>query len=206
MRSIHRPRQGFTLFELLVVIALISIMATIATPNFLRLIQRSKLTGMAQQTTVLVRLARQHSIRYNVPTVVLLDLTNEQVVAFVDVDGAGLGSPPDRVFNPVAGQPHRSTDFELARYTLPPRVEWRAPTAQLIVNGFTNDGTQQVAIFDPNGSARDAGAFRIADAYDNFLEIRVAPATTGRVRLRNWHEADGKWYIRNETDKPWEWK
>ncbi len=212
MRSSQRSSRspGFTLFELLIVIALIGIMSTLFAPNFLRLVQRSKLTGMAQQTETLMRLARQSAIRYNAPAVVRADLVGEQVIAFVDMDGPGVGTGSDLVFNPVAGQPHRATDFELARYTLPAGVTFDAPAADPDggdpVFGFTTVGSDDVAVFRPDGSADAAGAFRLADRFGNFLEVRVEPPLTARIRIRKFDEDDVAWYIRNETDKPWKWK
>jgi len=208
----HRFPEGFTLFELLVVIAIISIIATMATPNLLRLIQRSKLTGIAQESSLLMRMARQHAIRYNTRTVVRADLTTNEVIAFVDVDGVLIGDPSDQIFNPIAGQPHRSTDWEVARYQLPSRVSFDAPAADPLPGGggpvwqFTDVAGEKVAVFLPSGAADERGALRFADAFGNFLQVRVEPAATGRVRIEKFHDGDVAWYSRNETGKPWEWK
>lgn len=208
LRKKSAPR-GFTLFELLIVIAIISIMATMVAPNFLRLVQRSKLTGMAQQTSVLMRVARQNAIRYNQPVVVRADLDDGFVVAFVDVDGVALGDIPDLIFNPIPGQQHRATDFEVARYILPNHVTFGAPAADPDggdqVFGFTPVAGENVAVFRPNGSVDDLGAIRFADPFGNFIEVRVQPETTGRVRIRKFNDDDSLWYFRNETGKPWEW-
>jgi prepilin-type N-terminal cleavage/methylation domain-containing protein len=203
----HRSQKGFTLFELLVVIALMGIMATMAFPNLLRLIQRSKLTGIVQETSILMRLARDNAIRYNTQAVVRADLVTNEVIAFVDVDGVLAGDISDGIFNPIAGLPHRTTDWELARYRLPSRVTFTGPTSDpLPVWKFSPIAGENVALFASNGSADEEGAIRFADAFGNFLQVRVAPATTGRVRIEKYNDDDDKWYFRNETDKPWEWK
>lgn len=206
-RRQSRASRGFTLFELLIVVAIIGIMALIVAPNFLRLVQRSKLTGIAQETSILMRLARQYSIRYNTPAVVRADLGNGQVIAFVDVDGPALGDDPDSIFNPVAGQPHRATDFEIGRYTLPSRVTFDAPPADADgpVTGFSDIAGERVAVFLPNGSVDEEGAIRFADPFGNYLEARVAPQFTGRVHVRKYNDDDDAWYHRNEAGKPWEW-
>jgi len=203
----HRSRKGFTLFELLVVIALMGIMATMAAPNLLRLIQRSKLTGIVQETSILMRMARDYAIRYNTQTVVRADLVTNEVIAFVDIDGVLPGDPSDELFNPIAGQPHRTTDWELARYQLPTRVTFAGPASDpLPTEGFTDVAGERVALFAANGSADEEGAIRFADAFGNFLRVRVAPAPTGRVRIEKYNDDDDEWYFRNETGKPWEWK
>ena len=210
----NRRRHGFTLFELLIVIALISIMATMAIPNFLRLIQRSKLTGITQETALLVRMARDYAIRYNTEAIVRIDTDTDEVIAFVDVDGALPGDPADRIFNPIAGRPYRATDFELARYRLPSHVTFAAPAADpLLGEGsgqpvwrFTEVNGERVAVLTSDGSARKEGAFRFADPHGNYLQVRVEPATTGRVRIEKSHDEAVEWYFRNENNKPWEWK
>ncbi len=47
----------------------------------------------------------------------------------------------------------------------------------------------RVAVFLPDGSIRDAGAFRLADGKQpqpNVLEVRVEPAATARVEIRKY--------------------
>jgi prepilin-type N-terminal cleavage/methylation domain-containing protein len=213
LRRSHR-RHGFTLFELLIVIALISIMATMAIPNFLRLIQRSKLTGIAQESALLVRMARDYAIRYNTEAIVRIDLDTDEIIAFVDVDGELPGDPADRIFNPIAGQPYRATDFELARYRLPSHVTFAAPAADPLAGEgsgrpvwmFTEVNGERVAVFHSNGGTEERGAFRFADPHGNYLQVRVDPKTTGRVRIEKFHDEDVEWYFRNENNKPWEWK
>jgi prepilin-type N-terminal cleavage/methylation domain-containing protein len=215
MRSMQRnssPR-GFTIFELLIVMALMGIMATLFAPNFLRLVHRAKLTGTAQKMEVVMRTARQNAIRYNAQAVVRINQATEEVIAFVDVDGVNIGDPPDGIFNPIAGQPHRATDWEFSRMTLPNSVNFDVPAADpdggTVVFGFANTQmpvpVPDVAIFLPDGSAESAGAFRIGDLFNNFLEVRVAPRLTARVSTRKFSDADNAWHVRNETGKPWKW-
>jgi len=216
MRSIHRnsSRRGFTIFELLIVMAIMGVMATLFAPNFLRLVHRAKLTGTAQKMEVVLRTARQNAIRYNAQAVVRIDQTTEEIIAFVDVDGVNIGDPPDGIFNPIVGRPHRATDWEFSRQTLPNSVNFEAPAADPdggnVIWGFDNSfwlGTlpDDIAIFEANGSVIRQGAFRLADLFDNYLEIRVAPPLTGRVSTRKFSDVDSEWHIRNETGKPWKW-
>ena len=200
-------RPGFTVIEMILVVAIIGIMATIGVPNLLRVIHRAKLEGIARETTVLMQRARSEAVRLNVPTVVRADLTRGEVVAFVDVDGPTILDAPDMLFNPVAGEPHRTTDFELGRFILPNQILFQAPTADPDgpIQGFTAAGGEFVAVFDPNGSIRDIGAVRFADQRGNFLEVRVTPAATARVQMRKWDSDVSDWQTRNQGDKPWVW-
>lgn len=211
MRSDSRSpsRRGFTLVELLVVMALIAIISTLSAPNFLRLVHRSKLTGIARQSESLMRQARQYSIRYNTPAVVRIDTSSEEIIAFVDIDGVNAGDPADWIFNPVAGRPTRSTDFEVARYRLPNTVDFDSPAADPyghgVISDFTPVAAENVAVFRPNGSVVHAGAFRLADKFGNYLELRVDPPISGRIQVRKFSDVDSQWHIRNETGKPWKW-
>lgn len=205
--SRRRLQSGFTVIEMIVIVAVIGIMATIGIPNLLRVIHRAKIEGIARETSTLMQRARSESVRQNVPTVVRFDLTRNEVVAFADVDGVAVATPPDMFYNPVAGEPHRTTDYEIGRYQLPENVLFQEPPADGLgpVKDFTDNGTELVAIFDPNGSIRDTGAVRFGDLRGNFLEIRVEPAATARVQMRKWDPDLNDWQTRNQNDKPWVW-
>lgn len=64
-RSSPAQPQGFTLVELMVVIALVAIIATLAAPDFQRLIARQKLNVAASDLLVSVMQARGEAIKNN---------------------------------------------------------------------------------------------------------------------------------------------
>lgn len=70
--SLKNP-QGFTLMELMVVMAVIGIITVTAIPTFLSFIQAQKLRGAAQQVTSLLNHARQLAIARNTSFCVQLD-------------------------------------------------------------------------------------------------------------------------------------
>lgn len=96
--------------------------------------------------------------------------------------------------------------------TLPgERLDFEEPagaTGEASLDGFTPFDGAVSAVFQPNGSVADEGAFRIADLRGNFLEVRVAPAATGRIEIRKWQ--DEVWRGTGDPTDPdfiaWKWK
>jgi type II secretory pathway pseudopilin PulG len=205
------------MIELLVVLVIILVISLLTWPAIQRMIERSKLQAITSETLMLMQRARLESIKRGVPAVVLLDLTDREVFAFVDVNDA-LGDPvSDRLFNPIGGRPYRSTDYELGTLDLPNVVRFGGPvgasgTLPDPVTGFaTTDGTDGRAVFTPDGSAELEGAFRFG-VTSNHIEVRVAAAATGKMELRKYRidgfRGEGYYEHRNDpaTDEPlWTW-
>ena len=206
----HRRRSGFTAVEMLIVVALLGILATIGMPLLMRVVHRAKMEALVQRTFVLIQIARSESISKNVNTIVRVDPEAGAVTAFADIDGPNAGDPPDFMFNPVDGEPRHTTDYEIARYPLPVGIEFSAPDGEDQIDGFTEvpgGDDEQVAVFAPDGSIDQVGAFRLGDQRGNFLEIRVTPQATARVQVRKWTESDDGWgwYQRGEDQTVWNW-
>ena len=58
-----KKRSGFTLIELMVVLAIAAILVTLAAPSFVRLIQSSQVTGAVNTFLADVRFARSEAVR-----------------------------------------------------------------------------------------------------------------------------------------------
>ena len=163
---------------------------------------------MARNTSAAMQSARYDAIKRSVSTIMMVEKGSSDLFVFADVDGVNKGDPPDLKYNVVAGEPVHRTDYFITRIKPPTGVSLQAPKGEATVWSFTAlpDSDFNGAVFDADGSVRDVGAFRFGDARGNFIEVRVEPAATARIRVRKWDPADKDWYEQGEGDKVWEWQ
>ncbi|WP_040640632.1 GspH/FimT family pseudopilin [Zestomonas thermotolerans] len=69
----RKDMRGFTLVELMIILVLIGIIATIAVPNFNDLIQRNRVQTQAEDLKALLRYARGEAVSRKVPTSVTVE-------------------------------------------------------------------------------------------------------------------------------------
>jgi prepilin-type N-terminal cleavage/methylation domain-containing protein len=195
-RRFGRSQRGFTLVEMMVVFAILSVLALMITPAIQETIRRSQLTGAAQQSAAVMRLARLTAIRRSRPAIVQVLPTGEgwgEVRAFLDLDADGDYDADEPVLS----------FFPLGR-----GVRFVNPDGDVgvdSVDGFTGAG--KLAVFQADGSVESVGALRLADQRGNFLEVRVEPAATARVEIRKWQEASGtpRWVAARQGGEAWTW-
>src|SRR5215208_49303 len=172
-----RAARGFTLIETLVVLTIILTVALFTMPSLLATVRQAKLRGMANQTAVLMRLARLEAIRYGCPAVVRVAAAGggqpAGVEGFADCNNDGLQDADKRT---------------LGRFPIPRNVRLLAPPAlegkdavDDLSTDLTDAAAPNVAIFLGNGSISATGAFRFGDDAGNFLEVRVEPIATPRI-------------------------
>lgn len=197
----QRAERGFTLIEILAVLLIMMILALYGTPKLMAVLHRAKVEGMAKQTATLMRAARMEAIKRNCYGVVAIEPASRRVIAYADLDRDGVfdqtGATPDRL---------------IGRLDLPSLVHFQDEAGDkdlASVEGFVNPDVPVVltdgqVMFQPDGSVLDDGALRFADQKGNYLEVNVAPRTTGRVEVRK-HE-NGTWYGNGEGGKSWDFE
>ena len=190
-RSRLRSRvSGFTLMELLVVVAVILIFSVVGFPNLIGWIAKERITGVVQSTEARMQLARQEAIKMNSPVVAQPDFVNNEILFFVNVD-----QDPGYEFEPDSAETHRTVDYELSRQQLPTdygiefwaAANQRAQGNEAIVGFTPTVAAVNAVVFLPDGSVADSGAIRIADDRSNFFEVRIGFPATGKPRVYKYH-------------------
>jgi prepilin-type N-terminal cleavage/methylation domain-containing protein len=120
---------GFTLLEVLIVVAVIGMLAALAVPSLMSVIRRSRIEGAAQTLTRHILEARAEAIYRGSPVIVHPDLRldddgNERhyLVAWVDVDDDGKfggNIEVDGTYTADNTKPDRTVDYPLYEWELP---------------------------------------------------------------------------------------
>ena len=93
-------KTGFSLFEMMVTLAVGLVMASIALPFVVSTIQRYRLNSVAQQTANLIDLTRYTAIRLNKIVTLKSAVQNGSTVLFADVNNNGLDSTDPMIVLP----------------------------------------------------------------------------------------------------------
>ncbi|MCS4533445.1 pilus assembly FimT family protein [Neisseria montereyensis] len=145
--------QGFTLTELLIVIAIVAIMATIALPNMSDWIASRRTASRAEHIVNLLRFARSEAVRLNVPVyvcpVAIRKDGNPDRYCDADQAGEGLAAFAD---NNKDGSYSREDDTNLRTVILNMKDQERV-SYQFETYDFNYDktGNNKVWGFLPNG-------------------------------------------------------
>lgn len=183
--SNRRGSEGFTLIEIAIVLAVISMIALIGLPALLNTIARSNLTTSVRETAALMRAARFDAVKHSVTTRVTSDPSTHQVVAFTDFND-------DCVVN--------GTDTIIGTFPVPSGVQMK-DSGGVSFSGFENKGGNGCAKFLADGSADVDGSFYFQGQGGDIFEARVEPYATGRVTVRK-QFSDG-WFRNGEDGHNW---
>jgi prepilin-type N-terminal cleavage/methylation domain-containing protein len=190
-------QAGFTLIESLVVVAVIGILVLISAPALMKMMNRFKLTGTSREVMSLMQAARLESIKMNAPAQVNYDAASNSFIAFVDLDRDNLlASPPDRLLP--------------GRVPVPRKVDFWGPgdavaNGENAIDGWDDVPSRLGPVFSPDGSVDRVGAFRLKDANNNFIEVRVETPAAGRMAMRKYFPLETKFYRNGEEGKIWKW-
>ncbi len=193
-----RSPRGFTLIELLVVMAVMLALVALGIPALQLALHESKMRGITQQVTVLMRQARLDAIKTSAQAVVQIvpstgDGDPGHVLAFSDRNSDGMLTDGEPV---------------LGNFPLPTGVAFSdcgGNTDKNSIDGLSLDpnGGPNMAIFRNDGSIAAIGGFRFDDPYGNCMEIHVEPAATARMEVRKWN---GSAYVTaGDNGKAWTW-
>lgn len=191
-----RNQKGFTLVEAIITVAVIGILVMIGVPTFIGSLSRSRLTGTAREVATLMQVARLEAIKLNAPTEVNYDATANQFFVFVDIDRNGVESAADHRLTSVV-RPSR-------------KIQFRGP-ADAVPNGpdaidIWDDAPANTGpIFNPDGSADRAGAYRFHSEGNNYIEVRIETPATGRIALRKWDSVLNAYFAHLESNRVWIW-
>ena len=88
-RNIKTSEEGFTLTELMIVIAILGLIAVLAVPNIKGFLQTWKLNGETQELATTLRTARSAAVRRNAEVIFTFDMNTNSYFYFEDDDGDG---------------------------------------------------------------------------------------------------------------------
>ncbi|HSE62110.1 MAG TPA: GspH/FimT family pseudopilin [Thermoanaerobaculia bacterium] len=142
-RALRRESRGYTLIELLIVVAIVALMAFVAAPWFSRISQRNQLRSAAREIQTTLLAARMTAVRNNAPASVRI-----------------LPAPPEAAHHSVQTWLEGATPRQIAGLEIPKNVRFVSlPPGDRVV--FTADGRrtpagvlhQDIVIEGPVGSA-----------------------------------------------------
>ncbi len=188
--------RGFTMIELLMVLALMLILALFGYPTLIRFIHKSRLVSIARQTTSLMSLSRFEAVKRNRVVRVEADFAANQMIAFADLNANGTFE--------------EATDKLVNRFPLPQDVKFwgpldSAPNGADAIDNFSEDSSKGWAVYQPDGSIERTGAIRFGDNVGNFLEVRVQDIAGARTRVLKWDTSvsPNAWVAEGTAGKTW---
>ncbi len=197
--TVSASNRGFTIVELLLTVSLVLILALFSYPTLVRYTHKTKLIGVARQTTSVMSLSRFEAVKLNRQVRVEVNFTDNTVFAFTDMNSSGTYDA--------------ATDRIVGRFSLPVDVRFwgpadAAPNGGDAVFNFQENASKGWAVYQPDGSIERTGAFRFGDIAGNFLEVRVQDLAGARTRLMKWDTSvmPNAWVAEGTAGKAWTFK
>jgi prepilin-type N-terminal cleavage/methylation domain-containing protein len=179
-RTPERPERGFTLVEMLIVVAIVAVMAAVALPNIGQYIRNYKIRGAAQAVAGQLQAARSRAIMSNTNQGVSFVVLDRDTYRFVQEDIAATSA--DR-FGPLQKLP-TGVLFVPSGLTDP------GPTLRFLrLGGFCNpaalSGTCGAAVpVDERTTTAEAGMLDSGTADGDYIGSDPGAPGTMEIRLR----------------------
>lgn len=122
-----RHSKGFTLTEMMVTVAIMAIVATIAAPSFVSMIRNNRIATAANDVLSAMQLARSEAIKQRRPITVCAG--SDACTDSTDWSGGWLVTSPDSVIRVWAGRPNMKIEGSAANVTFSP--DGRADGAEI---------------------------------------------------------------------------
>jgi prepilin-type N-terminal cleavage/methylation domain-containing protein len=198
--SRSRPQSGFSLVELLVVLALLVLLGTLAISPLHRAARSLRLRQAASELVGAFRLAQSFAVRHSANVAVRFEIEPQGGVSFSlyrDGNGNGVLNADIRAgTDPKIDGPRHlgGLGFGL-RFGFPPGIRPTDPGDPSHRLDRLDDPVRfndsDLASFDPLGGATP-GSLYLTDGYQGLAAIRVL-GRSGRVRVLTYKAATGRW-------------
>ncbi len=161
--NIMQKTSGFSLMELMVTIAIISILSGIAIPNIISWVPKFRLGGAFRDVLDVLQGTRVQAVRDNASYALTFDTGNATYTSFQD-DGGGTPANAD---NGVLDGGERV----LAQVTMPVGIDITATTLP-----------GDLVVFNTQGIASSAGTVTLTDSRGNVRQILLELAGGSRIQ------------------------
>jgi prepilin-type N-terminal cleavage/methylation domain-containing protein len=178
-----RRRRGYTIIEIMLVVALIAIMASLALPKVSFLRYRQDANGRLVQRTLI--LSQQRSLQKNTNVLFVMDYSSSRMRVVEDTNSNGAADAAERWESWQLG--------EGARFAIPTATVDGATAYYATGPGISTTANGPTITFYPNGSASgDAFLYiGVSSGISDALRAIEFTGATGRTRL--WRYLSGAW-------------
>lgn len=175
-----RDKAGFTITELLIVVALLGVMAAVAIPNIISWIPAMRVNSAARDLASEMQLARMKAVSERNDYVITFDTTNNQYSIYDD-DDSDFSTSNVLVKTVDIDTEHKGIQFGY--------VSGQTSTSgTAISNSVTFTGTPRRVAFEPNGTANKNGSVYLIPTEDiassrKDRQRAITVIQTGRIKL-----------------------
>jgi len=189
-------KDGFTLIELMVAIALLAIVASIAIPGFSRWLPNLRLKSAARDVYSNMQLAKMGAVKANADWAIYFDpgVTPGRYFICSDDNGDGWDGPPA-----VGGNDVVKKTVDLSSYESGINYGHGNATTNATVGGgsFPDDDISyttpdNVAIFSPRGTVNNLGYVYLSHTKGVSYAVGT-PTISGVIILRKWNSSSSDW-------------